>query len=78
MAQQLKAKDFDVQSGHMLCRQCITAYGNIINVSSSDAELEETPMDDIDEDALVEKRTKCMRHQENISVRVWKQLACLQ
>ena len=54
MAQQLKAKDFDVQSGHMLCRQCITAYGNIINVSSSDAELEETPMDDIDEDALVD------------------------
>ena len=54
MAQQLKAKYFDVQSGHMLCRQCITAYGNIINVSSSDAELEETPMDDIDEDALVD------------------------
>ena len=44
MLQQLKAKDFDVQSGHMLCRQCITAYENI-NVSSSDTELEETPMD---------------------------------
>ena len=32
--------------------QCITAYKNIINTSSSDTEVEETPMDDIDEDAL--------------------------
>ena len=33
----------------MLCRQGITAYENIINASSSDAEVEEA---DIDEDAL--------------------------
>ena len=36
----------------MLCRQCITAYENIIKVSSSDTEVEETPVDDIDEDTL--------------------------
>ena len=52
MAQQLKAKHFDVELGHMLCRQCVTAYENIINASSSDTEVEETPMDDIDADAL--------------------------
>ena len=52
MAQQLKAKNFDVGPGHMLCRQCITAYENIINASSSDTEVKETPMGDIDEDAL--------------------------
>ena len=52
MTQQLKAKNFDVQPGHMLCCQCITAYENIINASSSDIEMEETPMDDTDEDAL--------------------------
>ena len=43
MAQQLKAKHFDVELGHMLCRQCITAYENIVNASSSDTEVEETP-----------------------------------
>ena len=52
IVQQLKAKNFDVQPGHMLCRQCITAYENIIKVSSSDTEVEETPVDDIDEDTL--------------------------
>ena len=31
--------------------QCITAYKNI-NASSSDTEVEDTPMDDIDENAL--------------------------
>ena len=36
----------------MLCRQCITAYENIINASSSDTEVGETPMDDINEDSL--------------------------
>ena len=51
MAQQLKVKYFDVQPGHMPCRQCITAYENM-NASSQDTEVEETPMDDIDEDAL--------------------------
>ena len=52
MPQQLKAKHFDVELGHMLCRQCITAYENIVNASSSDTEVEETPMDDTDVDAL--------------------------
>ena len=53
MAQQLKAKNFDVKPGHMLCRQWITtAYENIINACFSDTEAEETPMNDIDEDAL--------------------------
>ena len=52
MAQQLKAKKFDVQPGHILCHQCITAYENIINAHSSDTEVEETPMDDTDEDGL--------------------------
>ena len=52
MAQQLKAKNFDVQPGHMLCRQCITDYENIINASSSETDVEETPMDDTDEEAL--------------------------
>ena len=54
MAQQLKAKHFDVELGHMLCRQCVTAYENIINASSSDTEVEETPMDDNDEGTLDE------------------------
>ena len=36
ITQQLKGKNFDVQPGHMLCRQCRTAYENIINASSSD------------------------------------------
>ena len=52
MVQQLKAKTLNIQPGHMLCRQCITAYENIISTSSSDIEVEETPIDDIDEDAL--------------------------
>ena len=52
MVQELKAKNFDVQLGHMLCLQCITAYENIINASFLDTEVEETPMDDIDENAL--------------------------
>ena len=52
MTQQLKAKKFNVQPGHMLCRQCITAYENIINAISTDTEVEETPMNDIDEDVL--------------------------
>ena len=45
MVQQLKAKKFDVQQGHMFCRQCITAYENIINASSSEIEVEQIPMD---------------------------------
>ena len=52
MAQQFKAKEIDVQLGHMHCHQCITAYENIINTSSLDTEVEETPMDNIDHDAL--------------------------
>ena len=52
IAQQLKAKNLDVGPGHMLCRQCITAYENIINASPLDTEVKETPMGDIDEDAL--------------------------
>ena len=52
MEQQLKAKNFDVQPGHMLFHQCIIAYKNIINASSLATEEEETPMDDIDENAL--------------------------
>ena len=52
IAQQLKAKNFDVQPGHMDCCQCITANKNIINTSSSDTEVEETPMDGIYEVAL--------------------------
>ena len=51
MAQQFKAKNFDVQPYHMLCHQCITACKNIINASSSETEVE-TPIDDTDEDAL--------------------------
>ena len=51
IAQQLKAKNFNVQPGHMLCHQCIAAYKNI-NASSSDTEVEDTPMDDIDENVL--------------------------
>ena len=35
----------------MLCHQCINAYKNIINASSSETEVE-TPMGDTDEDAL--------------------------
>ena len=53
MTQQLKRKNFDVQPGHMLCCQCITAYENIITASSSDTEVEETPMDDTDEGRFV-------------------------
>ena len=52
MVQQLKAKKFDAQPGHILCHQCITAYKNINNAHSSDREVEETPMDDTDEDSL--------------------------
>ena len=51
MTQQLKAKNLDIQPGHMLCRKHITAYKNI-NASSSDTEMEESTMDDTDEDAL--------------------------
>ena len=47
MAHQLKAKNFDVQPGLMLCRHCITIYENLISSSSPDTE--ETSMDDIDE-----------------------------
>ena len=36
----------------MLFHQCIIAYKNIINASSLATEEEETPMDDIDENAL--------------------------
>ena len=36
----------------MFCCQCITAYENIINASSSDTEVQKTPIDDIYEDAL--------------------------
>ena len=67
IAQQLKAKNFDVQPGHMDCCQCITANKNIINASSSDTEVEETPMDGIYEVALddatykvYETLTKCL------------------
>ena len=77
MAQQLKAKNFGVQPGHMLCRQCITAYENI-TASSLDTEAEETTMDDIMSMLWMMQGTKCMRHQENVSVRVWKRLACVQ
>ena len=52
MQQQLKAKNFEFQQGHMFCHQSITAYENIINASSSETEVEETPMGDIDEDTL--------------------------
>ena len=52
MEQQLKAKNFDVQPGHMLFHQCIAAYKNIINASSLATEEEEIPMDDTDENAL--------------------------
>ena len=78
MAQQLKVKSFGVQPGHMLCRQCITAYENIITASSSDTEAKETPMDDMMRMLWMMQGTKCMRHQENISMRVWKRLACVQ
>lgn len=44
MAHQLKAKNFHVQPGLMLCRHCITIYENLINASSPDTE--ETSMDD--------------------------------
>ena len=71
MAQQLKAKNFDVKPDHMLCRQWITtAYENIINACFSDTEAEETPMNGIDEDALddvmyeVHKNTKKTFHYE--------------
>ena len=77
MAQQLKAKNFGVQPGHMLCRQCITAYENI-TASSLDTEAEQTTMDDIMSMLWMMQGTKCMRHQENVSVRVWKRLACVQ
>ena len=46
MEQQLQAKNFDVQPGHMLFHQCIAAYKNIINASSLATEEEEIPMDD--------------------------------
>ena len=51
MAQQFKAKNFDVQPDHMLCHQCITAYKNNINASSSETEVD-TAMDGTAEDAL--------------------------
>ena len=65
MVQQLKAKKFDVQWGHMLCRQCITAYENIINASSSETEVEEIPMDELMSLLWMMQLTKC-------------KLACLQ
>ena len=65
MVQQLKAKKFDVQQGHMLCHQCITAYENIINASSSEIEVEEIPMDELMSLLWVMQLTKC-------------KLACLQ
>ena len=75
----VKAKNFDVQPGHMLCHQYITAYENIINASSPETEVEETPMDDTDVRTLwMMQHMKGMRHQENASIQVWKRLACLQ
>ena len=65
MVQQLKAKKFDVQRGHMLCHQCITAYENIINASSSETEVEEIPMDELMSLLWMMQLTKC-------------KLACLQ
>ena len=38
----------------MICCQCITAYENIINASSSDTKVEETPVDDALDDATYE------------------------
>ena len=38
----------------MLCCQCITASENIVNASSTDTEVEETPMDDAVDDATYE------------------------
>ena len=78
MQQQLKAKNFDVQPGHMLCHQCITAYENIFNASSLDTEVKETPMDDTDEDALDDATYEVYKTSKNVSIRVWKWLACLQ
>ena len=52
MTQQLKAKNFDIQPRHMLCHQRITSCENIIKASSLDTEVEETPMDNIDEGIL--------------------------
>ena len=52
MMQQVKAKNFDVQSGRMLCCQWIPVYENIINASSWDTKMEESPVDDIDENTL--------------------------
>ena len=45
MAQQLIAKNFDVQPGLMLCRHCITTYENLISASSPNTEAEETSME---------------------------------
>ena len=74
MVQQLKAKNFNVLPGHILCRQCIAAYENIINACSSNTEvgetpMEETPMDDTDEDALDDAMYEVYEtpNQENIS-----------
>ena len=38
----------------MLCCQCITASENIVNASSTDTEVEKTPMDDAVDDATYE------------------------
>ena len=69
MVQQLKAKNFNVLPGHILCRQCIAAYENIINACSSNTEVGETPMDDTDEDALDDAMYEVYEtpNQENIS-----------
>ena len=78
IVQQLKAKNFDVQPDHMLCRQCITAYENMINAGSSDTEMEETSMDHNDEDALDDATYKVYETPRKRLIQVWKQLACLQ
>ena len=69
IAQQFKAKNFDVQPDHMLCHQCINAYKNIINASSSETEVE-TPMDDTDEDAL-DDATNEMTYEVDGRCNVW-------
>ena len=77
MAQHFIAKKFDVQPGHMLCRQCRTAYENI-NASSSDTEVVVSAMDDIDEDALDDAIYKVYETPAKHIIQVWKWLACLQ
>ena len=76
MTQQLKAKNLDIQPGHMLCRKHITLTKTSMQVPPTQ-KWRTLQWITLTRTLWMMQRMKCMKHQENVSIRVWKRLACL-